>query len=206
MEIHPIIYAHRGVWQSPSQQNSRKAIERARHDGFGVETDLRSKNLSLVISHDPYGDSNPLLLDEVNFEAIPVALNIKEDGLLPQYETFFDDYPNPYSFLFDGSIPEMLKIRNKDLPHALRLSEYETELPWETKFVWIDGFKSEWWTNSAKILNLMEKHFVVFVSPEIHGREMERAWQFFCRLHSNEISQFGVCTDYPEKLKAKFYE
>jgi hypothetical protein len=53
---------------------------------------------------------------------------------------------------------------------------------------------------------LIEKFFVVFVSPEIHGREIERAWDFFHFLHSKGIAKFGICTDHPDKLKAIFDE
>jgi hypothetical protein len=206
VDIHPLIYAHRGIWQTPDQQNSRQSIEAARFSGYGVETDFRSKNDSLVISHDPYGDSNPLAVDEIDFAEIPVALNIKEDGLLTHYESFFRKYPSRRTFLFDGSIPEMVKIKEKGLPHALRLSEYETELPWEPQFLWIDGFHSDWWIKSPKILNLIEKHFVVFVSPELHGRAIESAWDFFHFLHSKGIAEFGICSDHPDKLKATFDE
>ena len=206
MESHPLIYAHRGMWQTPDQQNSRQSIEAARLSGYGVETDFRSKSHSLVISHDPYGDSNPLAVESIDFTEPPVALNIKEDGLLTQYEAFIKKYPNQFTFIFDGSIPEMVKIKEKELPHALRLSEYEKDLPWESQFLWIDGFYSDWWIKSPEILNLIEKLFVVFVSPEIHGREIERAWEFFHFLHSKGIAKFGICTDYPDKLKAIFDE
>ena len=206
METNPLIYAHRGMWQTPDQQNSRQSIEAARSSGYGVETDFRSKSHSLVISHDPYGDSNPLAVDAIDFTEIPIALNIKEDGLLTQYEAFIKKYPNQFTFIFDGSIPEMVKIKEKELPHALRLSEYEKDLPWESQFLWIDGFYSDWWIKSPEILNLIEKLFVVFVSPEIHGREIERAWEFFHFLHSKGIAKFGICTDYPDKLKAIFDE
>lgn len=204
MDAHPLIYAHRGMWQSPDQQNTRQSIEAARISGFGVETDFRSKNKSLVISHDPFDDLNILAANEIDFSDIPVALNIKEDGLSTQYQAFLQRYPSQHSFLFDGSIPEMLKIKDNELPHALRLSEYETELPWHSQFLWIDGFNSDWWIKSSQILNLVEKHFVVFVSPELHGREFEGAWDFFYLLHSKAIAHFGICTDYPEKLRLIF--
>ncbi len=204
MDAHPLIYAHRGMWQSPDQQNTRQSIEAARISGFGIETDFRSKNNSLVISHDPLDDLNILHADEIDFSDIPVALNIKEDGLSTQYQAFMRRYPSQHSFLFDGSIPEMLKIKDKELPHALRLSEYETELPWHSQFLWIDGFNSDWWIKSPQIFNLVENHFVVFVSPELHGREFEGAWEFFHLLHSKASAHFGICTDHPEKLRVIF--
>ncbi len=201
-----MIYAHRGMWQTLDQQNSLQSIEKTRIYGFGVETDFRSNNHSLVVSHDPYVDSGLLAVDEIDFSEIPVAMNIKEDGLLNQFQSFLKKYPNKHTFLFDGSIPEMVKIRERGIPHALRLSEYETELPWEPQFLWIDGFYSDWWINSTRIFNLLEKHFVVFVSPELHKREIESAWEFFNMLKSKQIARFGICTDYPSELKAKFNE
>ena len=109
MDISPLIYAHRGMWQTLDQQNSLQSIEATRIFGYGVETDFRSKNHSLVISHNPLGDLSLLTVDKIDFSNIPVALNIKEDGLLNQYESFLKEYPNKHSFLFDGSIPEMVK-------------------------------------------------------------------------------------------------
>ena len=199
----PLIYAHRGIWQSLEEQNSLQSIEATRRCGFGVETDFRNHENSLVICHDPCRDSNFLTVDEIDFSEIPVALNIKEDGLLDHYESFLKKYPNKFTFLFDGSIPEMVKIREKGLPHALRLSEYENELPWKSKFLWIDGFHTDWWIKSPRVFELLEKHFVVFVSPELHGRDAESAWEFFNVLHSKRIAQFGICTDNPHELKAE---
>jgi len=206
VDTYPLIYAHRGVWQTLDQQNSPQSIEAARISGYGVETDFRSKNHRLVISHDPLLDASVVATDDINFSEISVALNIKEDGLLTQFENFLEKYPNNYSFLFDGSIPEMVKVKEKNLPHALRLSEHETELPWDAQFLWIDGFYSDWWIKSARVLNLMEKHFVVFVSPELHGRKIDTAWEFLRRLLSEGSSNFGICTDYPDRLKASFDE
>lgn len=191
------------MWQALNEQNSLESIEATRISGFGVETDFRSNNLSLVISHDPCCEPNLLTVDEVDFSGIPVALNIKEDGLLDHYESFLKKYPNKFTFLFDGSIPEMVKIREKGLPHALRLSEYETELPWESQFLWIDGFYSDWWVNSPQVFDLLEKYFVVFVSPELHKRDAKSAWEFFNVLQSKRIAHFGICTDNPNELKAK---
>lgn len=197
----PLIYAHRGVWTSLDQQNSPLAIETAHKLGFGVETDFRSHNNRLVVSHDPYVDKEILGLDEFNFQDIPVAMNTKEDGLSRQYQEFFDANQHELSFVFDGSIPEMTKIRDKGLPHALRLSEYERELPWKTKFIWVDAFVSEWWLGSQEILDLQQEHFLVFVSPELHGRNYENAWQYFRRISLENSKNFGICTDLPSKLK-----
>jgi len=81
-----IILAHRGLWQSPAEKNSRAALRRALEDGFGVETDIRDRAGQLVISHDPPQAEVPTVAEF--FEAYAemgapgiLALNIKADGL-----------------------------------------------------------------------------------------------------------------------------
>ena len=206
MQRLPLIYAHRGIWENATHQNSPKAFELARNQGFGVETDFRSINLELAFSHDPMHWDKPVMAKNVNFQGVAVALNIKEDGLADLFTEFLQVNANSYSFIFDGSIPEMLKIREAGLPHALRLSEYETELPWKTDFLWVDGFNSEWWIDSPSVGKLLSSHFLVFVSPELHGRSHQKAWSYFENLTKNGVNKFGVCTDFPEKLEALLHE
>lgn len=206
MVNHPKIYAHRGVWALPEDQNSPGAILRASRLGFGVETDIRSKFGKLAISHDPLTELGGLDADLYQFSNIPIALNIKEDGLSDKYSEFLQRYPNEDSFIFDGSLPEMFKIRNSGLPHALRLSEYERQLPWKTKFVWVDAFHQEWWIDSGLIEDLLEKQFLVFVSPELHGRDKSLAWSYLRKLKQFSDYKFGVCTDFPIELREYFCE
>lgn len=201
MASNPKIYAHRGVWITPEEQNSPESILKASQMGFGVETDFRGNNGNLAISHDPIVGWEALEIDRYEFTNLPTALNIKEDGLTKQYSDFLKRYPHEDSFIFDGSVPEMLKMRNAGLPHALRLSEYEKELPWETKFIWVDAFYEDWWIDSDLIENLLMKQIPIFVSPELHGRDKDASWNYFRKLmHSNQ-GTFGVCTDFPVELK-----
>lgn len=201
MASNPRIYAHRGVWASLEEQNTPDSIFLASQMGFGVETDFRSSDGNLVISHDPLLGSEPEKINHFEFSGIPIALNIKEDGLTNQYSEFLKKFPNEDSFIFDGSIPEMLKIKNAGLPHALRLSEYEKELPWETKFIWVDAFVEDWWIDSGLIENLLKRHVPVFVSPELHGRDKSSAWNYFRKLKHSNKGMFGVCTDFPLALE-----
>lgn len=206
MPIGPKIYAHRGIWQQRFQQNSKLGIEQCYGLDFGVETDFRSLNGDLVISHDPIINSKPLLVSEIQFYNMPVAINIKEDGLVNQYRAFLDKNRNSYSFLFDGSIPEMQKIRKEGLPHALRLSEFETSLSWDTNFIWVDSFFDNWWINNKKIEKYLQTHFVVYVSPEIHQRSHSEAWTYLRNIRDNVSCNFGVCTDLPIELRTFLYE
>jgi|LauGreSuBDMM15SN_2_FD.fasta_scaffold12793_2 hypothetical protein len=194
------IIAHRGLWTNRSDQNSHFAISTALNSGFAVESDFRDIFGDLVISHDLPSRDNSLLFD-VSWSEYRIAYNIKSDGMSPHFQRVLQSMNDTNSFVFDGSIPEMFKIRNLGIPHALRLSEYESELSWDVKFVWVDGFNEDWWLDNTKILSLLESRHVIFVSPELHGREHERAFDWFSELRVNESLNFSVCTDYPLKLK-----
>jgi hypothetical protein len=197
----PKIYAHRGVWTTPKEQNSPQSILKASQLGFGVETDFRANNGELIISHDPSIGSEADELHSYEFSNLPVALNIKEDGLTEKFSSFLKRYPNDDSFIFDGSIPEMLKMRNAGLPHALRVSEYEKELPWETKFIWVDAFHEDWWIDSEFVENLLDKQIPIFVSPELHGRDKSASWSYLRKLMHSNKGTFGICTDFPIELR-----
>ena len=201
MSLLPLIYAHRGVWQSKESQNSKESILKTLELGLGIETDFRSNQGELVISHDPLHKVNYLNAKEVDFTDINLAINIKEDGLLDQFEELIYKTNSSKTFLFDGSIPEMYKVRERGLPHALRLSEFERELPWKTEFIWVDAFKTDWWVNNYEIENYIEKYFLVFVSPELHSRNNSIAWSYLRSLKYQGITNFGVCTDLPIKFK-----
>lgn len=197
----PLIYAHRGVWVTQREQNTKEAIEAARTTGFGVETDFRSTNGKLYLSHDPLSLDAGCEVKSVNFIELPTAINIKEDGLLSHLFEFIQINKQHRSFVFDGSIPEMVKARKMNIPHALRLSEYEREIPWRSPYLWIDGFESEWWLNIDEIPKLSEDHFLVFVSPELHGRKFQKSWDYLQKLNSVLEGNFGICTDRPNEFR-----
>ena len=193
------ILAHRGFWDRISDQNTSLAIENAFREGFGVETDIRGLNNQLVISHDCLTVNSELPILRPTREN-RFAINLKSDGLLPFIQPFTDQLIESRSFVFDGSIPEMVRYQRVGIPHALRLSEYEKELPWRTSVVWVDAFESDWWMDSPIILTLLESTHLVFVSPELHGRDHRRAFEWFLSLRLTTGAIFSVCTDYPLEL------
>jgi glycerophosphoryl diester phosphodiesterase len=182
------------------QQNTAEAFENAIRSGFGIETDVRDRQGSIVISHDPA--SSPFVeLDILPKTSTPIAFNIKADGLLKVGDVAVKEYlRNQGSFVFDGSIPEMLKYRERNLPHALRLSEYEREVAWLSQYIWLDAFESDWWIKEETWKLLTEKHFVVVVSPELHGRSKSRVWEIVSAEMINGNPNLGICTDYPDQF------
>ena len=116
------IYAHRGFWHKNLVQNSLESFIRASDKGFGVETDVRLFQDTLIISHDNEKSKNNLKFQDLLNLDTAFALNIKEDGMGPYLHKIVDQLPKD-SFFFDGSIPEMVKLRSIGLETALRISE-----------------------------------------------------------------------------------
>jgi hypothetical protein len=194
------IFAHRGLWASRTDQNSSIAILSAINANFAIETDFRDLFGDMILSHDPPESQQTLRFDE-QWARFRIAYNVKSDGLTEHFRLLIPRMVETRSFVFDGSLPEMLRFRNMGIPHALRLSEYEKELPWDVPFVWVDGFVEDWWLGDPIILSLLQKKHLIFVSPELHGREHGRAFNWFSELRSSGILNFSVCTDNPVELK-----
>lgn len=199
------VFAHRGAWSHSSEKNSQQALTKAFESGMGVETDFRDYQANLVLSHD-------ILLNQqftpfAGFNSKDrYAINLKSDGLLSLFLPFAEEIIVSRSFVFDGSIPEMVRYRDAGIPHALRLSEYETELPWKSEYVWVDAFESDWWISDENLKSLFSSHHLVFVSPELHGRDHRLAFEAFVDFRRKYGKVFSVCTDLPLELLGLFDE
>ncbi len=193
------IYAHRGLWDQNTPKNSKTSLEAAVTAGFSIETDIRLYNNNLVISHDADLSGEEVCLNAVIIEDKSIALNIKSDGLLTYVESWLRNKAKENIFVFDGSIPEMYKYSQSLIPHALRLSEFETELPWIPNIIWLDSFTHDWWLNDLKVIDILKQNKVVIVSPELHGRDPRRVWDFILGSIS-DYPDLSFCTDYPYEL------
>jgi glycerophosphoryl diester phosphodiesterase len=192
------ILAHRGIWNS-WDQNSYQALSQAFEQGYGVETDIRLSSEVVVLAHDPIGLESATSLNSILPEDNIIALNIKMDGILPFLD--LELLENSNYFFFDGSLPEMYKYKKAGLNIACRVSEFEPELPWEPNAIWLDSFLSDWWAHDDTLTRLSEKLLVVVVSPELHGRDKEKAWVAI----GNEIGRgnpnLAICTDFPREFE-----
>lgn len=194
------IYCHRGFWTSKGDQNSLNAFLRATEVGYGIETDIRDSVGFIAVSHDPV-QAPSLLIENLQNNAVPIALNIKSDGLLSLKNHHLQKILSfTGSFVFDASVPEILKYKEANLPHALRLSEYERDLPWKSPFVWLDSFSSDWWIQNDVLKKLTAEHFVVVVSPELHRRERARVWDEVATEISEGNPNLAICTDHPDEF------
>ena len=95
------ILSHRGYWNKNISKNSKESFINSFSKGFGTETDLRDYNGNVVISHDIPEQNNLISFETVleiylkysSSEVImPLALNVKADGLQIKAKQILDKY------------------------------------------------------------------------------------------------------------------
>ena len=135
-----IILSHRGYWKEPAEKNTKAAFVRSFALGFGTETDFRDHNGALVISHDmPRGGEITaaafFALYAQHGRGLPLALNIKADGLQADLQALLAKYDIPASdyFVFDMAVPDALGYLRREMPAFTRKSELEPRLHSPTK-------------------------------------------------------------------------
>jgi hypothetical protein len=155
----------------------------------------------VVISHDLVEENHhPMHLDDYLNLGIKTAINIKSDGLSGIFDKSRDFIEATESWVFDGSIPEMLIYKKLGIKHALRISEFEKDLPWAAPVLWLDCFFSDWYVDRIDLIEKFSNYEIVLVSPEIHSRDFRRAWDYFQKIISIGYLNVSICTDYPDKI------
>ncbi|SHI70349.1 hypothetical protein [Algibacter luteus] len=208
------IISHRGYWKEESEKNAIIAFERSFNLGFGTETDIRDFNGELVISHDiPNKDCISVNLFLEIYKSIdktlPLALNIKSDGLQSKLKELLNKHEVSNYFVFDMSIPDGLNYLNKGFNVYTRQSEYEPKPSYyeKAKGVWIDEFHEHWITKDTIAHHINNNKSVCIVSPDLHKRDYLKEWNNYKDYSkSGNFSNVMICTDYPETAKTFFHE
>jgi len=207
-----IILSHRGYWKTTQEKNTKIAFDRSFTLSFGTETDLRDRDGKLVISHDPA--QNNFLPAEAFFssyrqhvQSLPLALNIKADGLQKLLAAALLKYQIQNYFVFDMSIPDMVSYIKVGLRVFTRQSEYEPNpiLYEQSQGVWVDGFNSDWIDETTIEKHLRNGKQVCVVSPELHGRPFEDFWEKLLIMAVASSPDVMLCTDYPEQARKVFH-
>lgn len=209
-----MILSHRGYWLKEKEKNTIKAFERSFSLGFGTETDIRDFNGELVISHDiPTG--SPLSVDSFfqiynSFDnSLPLALNIKSDGLQEALNKIIKKYKIENYFVFDMSIPDTIGYLKKSIKTYARQSEYEQTPSFYNTVngIWLDEFKTEWITTDIIRSHVANSKNVCIVSPELHKKDYLKRWQDYkCNFNLANNNYINICTDFPVKAKEYFNE
>jgi hypothetical protein len=182
--------------------------------GFGTETDIRDYKGKIVISHD-IPDDDCISLD--NFfqiynsynKDLPLALNIKADGLQLKLKELLDKHKIRNYFIFDMSVPDALIYIKEKFNIFTRQSEYEEQSPCYVSAagIWLDEFYEHWVNEKILLAHIKNKKAICIVSPELHGRDYLNEWEDYRKIEKKlGYYEIMICTDYPEKAKEYFYE
>lgn len=210
-----IILSHRGYWKIESEKNKLIAFERSFSCGFGVETDIRDLNGILVISHDiPFLGDKELLTLESFFKLynsygnnLPLALNIKSDGLQEKLLKLILKYEISNYFVFDMSIPDTIGYLNKGIKAFTRQSEYEQTPAFVDLVdgVWLDEFINHWIKIETIKNHIVNNRKVCIVSPELHKRNYLSEWENYKEMSKIiSLEKIMLCTDLPKEAKEYF--
>jgi glycerophosphoryl diester phosphodiesterase len=201
-----LVLSHRGYWRSAAEKNTAAAFARSFNHDFGTETDLRDLGGTLVVSHDP-PMAGALPADDffgiyrgINRD-LPLALNIKSDGLQPLLMPLLTRYEVMNFFVFDMAVPDALGWLRVGAPTFTRHSDIEREPAFYHRAagVWLDGFESDWWNPTVIRRHLNAGKRVCVVSPDLHGREPRRAWDVLTEFRGD--ARVMLCTDRPEEAR-----
>jgi hypothetical protein len=201
------ILSHRGYWKDPTEKNAPVAFARSFHLGFGTETDLRDLAGAVVVSHDPPVPG--ALPADVLFGVycgvgadVPLALNVKSDGIQAGTLALLQKYGVTNYFVFDMAVPDALWWIKAGAPTYTRHSEYEPHPPYYDRAagVWLDAFHGEWWDAAVIGRHLDAGKAVCVVSPDLHKRDPRAAWDALAAAFRGD-PRVLLCTDRPEEAR-----
>ena len=206
------ILSHRGYWKNTAEKNHLNSFKRSFSLGFGTETDIRDYQGDLVISHDIANKHcisvKQLFETYLDYDdSLPLALNIKSDGLQEKLKSLLSEYNISNYFVFDMSVPDALQYLNHDIMAFTRESEYEKFPSFydQSIGIWLDEFESHWINKEVIETHIKNNKTICIVSPELHKREYNQAWADYKKIEQSlGINNIMICTDYPETAQSFF--
>jgi hypothetical protein len=205
------IIAHRGFWTRPEDKNTIEAFSKAFNSGYGVETDIRDDRGKIVISHDmPTGSEIPLsdFLALLKGRNLPIALNIKSDGLIQPLKEALEKFKVENFFTFDMSFPESRRYIKQGLFPFISLSEFHPTFSAlkEYEGIWLDSFESQWFGTDSIVhwLDAAQVKRICIVSPELHGRPHINLWEKLKLDKIHHCKHMAICTDFPDEANHFF--
>jgi hypothetical protein len=175
---------------------------------YGVEIDIRSKDETLVLAHDPFSPGESFSDWIEHYRHRFIVLNVKEEGLEEAVLGVLGRHGVEDFFFLDQSFPFLLKTAaGGERRCAVRTSEYESvetalAVAHLVDWVWLDTFTGLALTGSEA--NALKKAGLklCLVSPELVGRTgVDEVRLLRERLALYHIDIDAVCTKQPDAWK-----
>lgn len=168
---------------------------------YGVEIDLRDKNDTIILAHDPYNDGELFDTFLSVYRHSFLILNIKSERIEFKIIDALKKYGVTNYFFLDSSFPMIHLLAKKGEKNiAIRYSEYEcieTVLNMKNKinWVWVDCFSKQPLTSSTYSLLKSNGFKICIVSPELQGFP-EKICIYKDFFERNNIVPDMICTKY----------
>ena len=188
------IYSHR--------VNTISALEKI-DPAYGVEIDLRSKNGSLILAHDPFVEGELFSEWLKYWRGHSLILNVKEDALENSILGHLSHYGVSDFFFLDQSYPSIRRTINMGVTKvATRVSDFEdlaTALKSGSDWVWLDSFSGDWEYLKEAVPALSKNgQSTCLVSPELQrvdsAPELKTLQEM---IEKNSLEITSVCTKVP---------
>ena len=207
------VISHRGYWKISGEKNTGIAFERSFSLNFGTETDIRDQAGNLVISHDiatgdcmSVHDFFAIYKKYQHHPPLPLALNIKANGLQFQLQKLIELYNIVDYFVFDMSVPDTIGFIEKGMRFYSRQSEHELHPAFydDCAGIWLDAFYGTWYTTELIMDHIKRDKEVAIVSPELHKRDHLSLWNQLKKNCLHHTQNVILCTDLPEEAAVFF--
>ncbi len=175
---------------------------------YGIEVDIRSNDLKLIIHHDPLASGEDFEEWLKHYCHSTLILNVKEEGLEARLIELMKQHHITDYFFLDQSFPFLIKWSKLGERHcAVRVSEFESietalNLAGKIDWVWVDCF-THFPLTASDVKRLQEAGFkLCLVSPELQGRPAETEIPLLANLlRQRLIKPEAICTKQPELWK-----
>ena len=167
---------------------------------FGIETDVRERNNTIVMSHDPFKDGQ--LFEDLlkNYNHKFIAVDIKCEGIETMVVDLLKKYGIRNYFLLGITLPRSLKLIKSGMRNiSFHFSEIEPlgtarNMVSKADWVWIDCFTKL--PLDKESYAFLKSHFKICLgAPDLLGRKED------IKIYKEQLKHTpidAVCTDYPE--------
>ena len=193
------IFAHRAIYEN--KDNSLEGIEYCLKSSFNVEIDVRKKDESFYLSHDPQenGDLFYMACEIIKRNSKKAAIHIKESFDIKNLVDFIHEYNiEKKCFIFSilQDYDQLKKFEN--IKYAYYQNKFESKT--DAKILWCDESNEVWYDQKTFSEHKKNNRTIITMSKELlkpcEIGEIRNEWN---RLIDLKVD--GICTDFPLLLK-----
>ena len=193
------IFAHRAIYEN--KDNSLEGIEHCLKSGFNIEIDVRKKDETFYLSHDPQenGDSFYLACELIKQNSKKAAIHVKENFDIKNLVDFIYNYNienKCFIFTTFQDYDQLKKFEN--IKYANYQNKFDNNVT--SQILWCDESNQVWYDQKIFSEHKRNNRTIITMSKELLKSceidEIRNEWNRLLKLKVD-----GICTDFPLLLK-----